>query len=266
MTLWDRHKERRRRHILDTAAELIAREGLAGLSMRKLAEEAEVSVATLYNLCGGREEILWSLIVDRFGRLGEVLRNVPEDRPIERMRSIVTATARHLESDSRLGRPVVMAAIEHGPKPGTPVLFVAAAFIEGVRAAIRAGLLQDCLNAEVLGGHILRSYVHAMQAWARGFLSSDAFEAVVLYGLYEALLGVATEAARPSFLDELKKLEPEILGLHRRLFSPERPAGASDERPISQGRTEDVETLQNRRRDGRRRHDPHEPSGSAAPS
>jgi AcrR family transcriptional regulator len=228
MNLWELNKERRRRRILDAAAELIAREGLAGLSMRKLAGEAEVSVATLYNLCGGREEILWAVIADRFGRLGEVLAQVPDDRPIERMRSVVTATARHLESDARLSRAVALAAIEHGPRPGTPLLFVAATFIDGVRAATRAGVLQGCLNPEVLGGHMVRSYVQAMHAWARGFLSSNEFEAVVLYGLYEALLGVSTQAMRPSFLKELKRLEPEILGLHKKLFSPERPVAAEE--------------------------------------
>lgn len=219
MNLWERNKEDRRRRILEAAAELLARQGLAGLTMRKLARQAEVSVATIYNLCGGRDDILWKVVADRFAVLGEVLVDVPDDRPLERMISVVSATARHLESDSRLSRPVVLAAIEHGPGPGSPVLFVGAMFVDSIRGAIRSGLLNDDLDAEVLGGCMMLTYMQAMQGWARGFLSSGTFEAIVHYGLYESLLGVATEEHRPQFVSELKKLEPVIRDLQRGLFS-----------------------------------------------
>jgi len=231
MSLWERNKERRRKQILEAAAELLAREGPEGMSMRKLAREAEVSVATLYNICGTREEIIWAVVVERFGRLYEVLQEVPESRPIERMHAVITATARHFESDARLSRAVMLAAIEQGPGgPGTPVLFVAAVFSEEIRRAIAAGTLRDDLDPEVLSGHLTRAYLHGMLSWSRGFMSSDSFEATVLYSLYESLLGIASEALRPEILQQLRTVEPHILEQHRQMFSSQKPADTAPTR------------------------------------
>jgi AcrR family transcriptional regulator len=227
MNLWERNKEERRKRILHAAAELLAREGLSGLSMRKLASQAEVSVATLYNLFAGREDILWTVVADRFAKLGCALAEVPQDLPIERMCAIVTATARHLESDERLGRPVVLAAMEHGPGPGAPALFVGAAFIDAIREAVASGLLTDDLDPDVLGGYMMLSYLQAMQGWARGFLSSNSFEAIVLYGLYQALLGAASAVHRPMFLAQLKRFEPQVGDLQRALFLRQQSAQPS---------------------------------------
>jgi AcrR family transcriptional regulator len=224
MSLWERNKERRRKQILEAAAELLAREGPDGLSMRKLAREAEVSVATLYNVCGTREEIIWAVVIARFGRLYEVLQDVPESRPIERMHAVISATARHFEADARLSRAVMLAAIEQGPGPGTPVLFVAAVFSEDIGRAIAAGTLRNDLDPEVLSAHVTRAYLHGMLSWSRGFMSSDSFEATVLYSLYESLLGVATDAVRPEILQQIHAVEPKILELHRRMFASQNSA------------------------------------------
>ena len=56
--LRERNVEARRQRILQAARVLLAQGGLGALSMRKLAEEASLSVNTLYNLWGTREEIL----------------------------------------------------------------------------------------------------------------------------------------------------------------------------------------------------------------
>ncbi|MDE0890512.1 MAG: helix-turn-helix domain containing protein, partial [Phycisphaerales bacterium] len=53
--LRERNIELRRQKILEAARVLLSRGGLGALSMRKLAEEASLSVNTLYNLWGTRE-------------------------------------------------------------------------------------------------------------------------------------------------------------------------------------------------------------------
>ena len=67
-TLREINVEARRRRILDAARSLIAKGGMAALSMRKLATEAGLSVTTLYNLYGVRDEILHALIDDAVDR------------------------------------------------------------------------------------------------------------------------------------------------------------------------------------------------------
>ena len=51
-------KVKNRMRIVSAAGAVIERDGVDGLSMRVLSEEAEVSVATLYNLFDSREAIV----------------------------------------------------------------------------------------------------------------------------------------------------------------------------------------------------------------
>ena len=53
-----RVRARSSRKILDAAQWLVELDGIDGLSMRRLANEADVSVRTIYNLFGGKPEIL----------------------------------------------------------------------------------------------------------------------------------------------------------------------------------------------------------------
>ena len=59
-------KERRRRRILDAAAQLVEAEGLDGLTMRRLSDAAGVSYATVYNLVGSKEDVLVALLRSGF--------------------------------------------------------------------------------------------------------------------------------------------------------------------------------------------------------
>ncbi len=224
MTLWDRNRERRQKRIIAAAAEIIAEDGLSGLSMRKLGRAAEVSVATIYSICGNRDEILWAVIRDRFAMLGSAVAEVPEGKPIKRMSAIITATADHLGQQAHINRAVLLAATELGPSPGSPASFVGDAFTTAIRDAIEAKLLSADLNPEVLSGHILRAYLQAMIAWARGFVTDRGFEALATYSMCESLLGIATEPTRSKLLAVLQRLEPQILKGQSVLLSPENQA------------------------------------------
>jgi AcrR family transcriptional regulator len=57
--------------ILDAARELIRESGVAGLSMRALAERANVAPMTTYNLIGSRDQVLLELVRREFGGTGK---------------------------------------------------------------------------------------------------------------------------------------------------------------------------------------------------
>ncbi len=58
------NKLRRRSQILQAAHDLIARDGIGGLSMRTLADSAQVSVPTIYALVGARDEVISALMAE----------------------------------------------------------------------------------------------------------------------------------------------------------------------------------------------------------
>ena len=66
----NRQQERQQR-ILDCARAAISAVGYDALTMKDLAQASEVSVKTLYNLYGSKDELLLAAVVDLLGFLAE---------------------------------------------------------------------------------------------------------------------------------------------------------------------------------------------------
>lgn len=214
--------EGRRQQILAAARKLIASGGMTALSMRKLAAEAGLSVTTLYNLFGVREDILQSLVEDSIDLMDQILeQEAPLDDPLERCRAVITVSIRHMVENEAVFRPMLIAA-HQGSTPGsfedgkiseraTRMQVVA------IEAAIERGLLIDLLDPNLLGRQIYHGFDLASAQWAFGALDEAGFRVRALYGLYVSLLGVATKTARPRIEAELRKLEKQLRSLERRV-------------------------------------------------
>jgi AcrR family transcriptional regulator len=217
--LRERNGAERRQRILEAARHLIATGGMAALSMRKLAKEAGLAVATLYNLFGVREEILQALIMDAIDQMDLVLdRDAPLDDPIERCRAIVTVSVRHMVENETIFRPMVIAAAQASPNAATTdghsrgKVARRAAQMQtlAIQAAIDQGLLNNRLDPDQLGQQIYHGYEFASMQWGSGQLDAAGFEARALYGLDLALLAVASDSIRPDLEAHLRKLEKQI--------------------------------------------------------
>ena len=69
MDLVTKQREERKRRILEVARQLIAEHGYDGVTMRDLAEKSLVSVPTLYNLFGAKNELLLAAVESYFADL-----------------------------------------------------------------------------------------------------------------------------------------------------------------------------------------------------
>jgi AcrR family transcriptional regulator len=72
-----RHDDDLRRRLHDVARSLLATEGPAALSVRRVARLAGTSTTAIYSLFGSKEELLRSLCREGSGELGAALRAVP---------------------------------------------------------------------------------------------------------------------------------------------------------------------------------------------
>ena len=99
-------KERRRRRILDAAAQLVEREGLDGLTMRRLSDAAGVSYATVYNLVGSKEDVLVALLRSGLEDLGAQLAAVASRDPLDRARALVAGVVDHFVARPELYREI----------------------------------------------------------------------------------------------------------------------------------------------------------------
>ena len=142
--------EARRQRILHATGEIIAREGMEALSMRRLAREAGVSVTTLYNLFGSRNDILFALVHDLVDRIDRILdAEAPLDDPIERCRAVITVSITYIVEHESTCRPMFVALYDGLPDP-PPDRFGIAERAAGmqqvaIEAAVERGLLRDVL-------------------------------------------------------------------------------------------------------------------------
>lgn len=188
---------------------------MAALTMRKLAREAGLSVTTLYNLFGVREDILQALVMDAIDQMDLVLeREAPLDDPIERCRAIIVVSVRHMAEKAAIFRPMVIAAHQALLEGGDSLREVTRRAVRmqsrAIQAAIDQGLLQSLLDPRQLGHQIYHGYELASIQWAVGLLDSAGFEARALYGLDLALLGVASDSVRSELEADLRKLGKRI--------------------------------------------------------
>ena len=230
-TLREVNIESRRRRIVEAARSLIANGGMQSLSMRKLAAEAGLAVATLYNLYGSRDDILFALIEDGIDRMVPILdAEAPVEEPLARCRAVVTVSVRYFAENAAIYRPMLVAGYE-GLSCGADAdrrLAKRAANMqrEGIEQAIAQGLLADTLDPERLGEQIYHGYELAAVQWAFGMIDADGFRARALYGMYLALLAVASDAVRPQLEAQLQALEGELALAAARIGSPHLQQGA----------------------------------------
>ena len=170
------NRAERQRRILRAARALIEAGGFDDLSMRALARRADVSVTTLYNLYGSKDQIRRALVHGLIDGIDEALEHVPLARPLERARAVVTVA---------------------------------------IDAAMREGLLRSELRPDLLAAQIYDGFRRASLLWAAGLVDAGGFRVKALYALYVCLLGVATDEVRPMLLEEIRALESQLSELGR---------------------------------------------------
>lgn len=77
----ERRHANTRQAILDAARQLVRRNGIESLSMRKIARQIDYSAAGLYEYFSSKEELIGTLCGDADARLGGYLQRVPADLP-----------------------------------------------------------------------------------------------------------------------------------------------------------------------------------------
>jgi len=213
LSIRERSKQKRRNRILLAARALIVEEGVPGLSMRVLAEKAEVSVATLYNLLGSKEEILYALLDQSYETLDMTATSLTEVDPIIRAQLIVEASVKQFLSDSEFYKRLLRGihGIERGARASGSVLKVWALAEKAVADGMESGLLRKALPARLIAQQILASYSGAIRNWVIGRMSDDDFKAHAQLGLTLSLLAVATDETRSRLETRAQEIGNQVL-------------------------------------------------------
>jgi len=187
--------------------------------MRKLATRAEVAVTTLYNLYGGRGEILLAIVNEAADAIILALdAESTLDDPIERCFSIFEVTVREFGRNESTHRPMIVAGFGPQSLQVNADRRIAGRAIAVQREAIEAardyGLLRPEADAMRLAEQMFHGWDLACAQWAHGRIDLAAFEARSLYGVVLALQALASDELQPTLEARRVELEQRLAEEH----------------------------------------------------
>jgi AcrR family transcriptional regulator len=216
MGLREENARRRRERILAAARELIDRDGMDGWSMRKVARAANLSVPTLYNLLGSKEEIRAALCAGFFDEIDQDLQETSLDRPLERALALATEGVDHVVAQAAMTRPVLLAGEQISTHERWPTPHAVERSRAAIQAAMDQGYLHADLRADLLAAQAYEGFYRAALMWARRELDAAGFRTKALYAVCVCLLAAATDTTRPELLRTTRRLERKLARKPRR--------------------------------------------------
>jgi AcrR family transcriptional regulator len=179
--LRERHKRQRRERILEAIRELLRESPEETPTVERIAELADLSPATVFNLVGPREQQWAALGEELLRELDSCLTLAADDEdPRRQARRIVGKTAELFIADAAVSKHLV----NSGGRTGS---LLQENPVSQLRVAVRrgqtTGMLRPDLHVEALVGHIATAAGGALRQWAAGQISDATFRMRVRFAV-----------------------------------------------------------------------------------
>lgn len=195
----------RRATILDAARGLIADRGVDKLVIADVAERADVSVATIYNLVGTRDRLLIALLDDVAETVRTRLVEQPSSEGIDGCVEVITAACETVIADASTVRTVLASVGAIAPDQWLTE-GMGGAIIESVEEAMTSGHLADDLPAAAIANGIHLGFRGALISWVFGLLSDAELTPNAEQMTLHVLANAATPAQRRRIQKQLQEL------------------------------------------------------------
>lgn len=215
MSLRARQLDARRNRILDAAALLIRSTGGTDFSMRALAEAAEVSPATPYNLFTSKEGLLYALLSRSLDEVTERGLAFRSSDPLERVLEASVQAADIFLQDPDYIRPLyqfLLGVVDpiHRPR-----------FVERSLSFWRAALstaeaehlLTPDFDIEVLVYTLMAHFMGLLEFWIHDDIDAHGFKARTIYDTALLLLPLADDTRRPRLMKRLREARRQLRGI-----------------------------------------------------
>ncbi len=205
----------RRDEIIDAARRLMRDAGDAGFSMRNLATEAGVSIATPYNLFGSKQAILLAVLDADLSDYQRELAAMQADA-IEVLFDASALLSTVLRREPDFYRNALAAVARDGPEFG--VMVNAPRYLVWKRLlqqATAAGLLSDAVNPDAFAIASSQLMMASLLEWAGGTLTLEELDARNEYGLALTLSAIATDRSRDYLAERMRRAENRLQRLWR---------------------------------------------------
>ncbi|MEO1046980.1 MAG: TetR/AcrR family transcriptional regulator [Pseudomonadota bacterium] len=208
--------EERRRRIFDAARAIIAQQGLESLTTRGLAQAAGLTVPTLYNLVGGKDEILTQLVTRNVEEIWERLAFNRRATPLDIADAIIDEAYQVVRAERAFHRAILPLMIDlkivfaANPDRNDPGARAANRCVEmaqfACEAAIASGELRGAIPANELGQQMFITYRGPMRDWLEEVISADEMIRRQRRGFYLVMAADASEAFRSILVERLAAL------------------------------------------------------------
>jgi len=214
---------KRKLRIIASARALIASGGVESLTIRRVAPRARVSVATIYNLFGSKEAVLWAIVEDAVTTFLASLSELSVE-PAS-LRKTADSFAASILDNAKVMRPAVLAAVHFsGGRDQRSVMLYGQA-IEVISRLLQkaqaAGQVQPGIGLAPIAYHIVQGVASTVESWAFGMLTDEEFQTSTAHTLLLGLLGAVTPKYRRDLEQQLQELGPGMEAMLRRLGASE---------------------------------------------
>jgi AcrR family transcriptional regulator len=199
VVLLEKQMAERRARIVAAAQAIIGERGYAALTMRDLARASRVTVPTIYNLIGSKEEVLVAAVADRTQRYVARVAACAELPPCERVLAIVEAIVDEFLDVPNYYRAMLgliyasPAAASLRVRTSREVQQPLARALEELSAA---GELVEWASPHALANQIESLAQVASLRWATGGIGDEEMRIAATYATALLLLGVARGPSR----------------------------------------------------------------------
>ena len=204
--------QKRRERILAQSRKVLAEQGFDALNLRDLAEMSEVTVPTIYNLIGNKEEVLKALMMGSFADFDAELSKHPgvsaSKLPALMIATLMDLIARNEEfyRATALASERIENELGEGDNYGfkrVPLRKLAGSLYQQVR---EEGLLRGDIAPEMLIELVIANHQVAFRDWAHRVIPLQKLGELSLKGFYIAFAADATDAFRKKLVELLKTL------------------------------------------------------------
>jgi AcrR family transcriptional regulator len=205
-----RQREERKERILDAARLLIADRGYDAVTMRDLAEKSLVSVPTLYNLFGSKNELLFAAVEYYFADLVENAGVVEPEDGLAKIISLTRTLGRETPRHAAYVRSM-MGFIGSASDTGGINDLVAGQLSNEMIGALEQmqskRQLATWADPRPLAACLANQISITTFEWARQQLSDEALEGAMLYAAAVTLLGAARGKAAGELEDLVRRYQ-----------------------------------------------------------
>lgn len=211
MSTREEGKTLRRKKIVKAARLLMQNSGESGFSMRALAIEANVSIATPYNLFGSKDQVLSSVLEDDLEQYCSELGQNSTDE-LQVFFDAVTLTTKLYASESTFYRAILGAVYLEGSDK-----YLASyrgprhvMWKNMVKQAVLAEYLIPEIEADAFTINLRHGFLAVILQWARGDLSIEELEVRAHYHVALSLAAMATPDARKRLLEKIQEIQNQL--------------------------------------------------------